>query len=282
MRFGLVLEGGSMRGMFTAGVLDVFMENDISFDGAIGVSAGAVFGCNLKSLQIGRTIRYNKRFCSDKRYVSFSNWIRTGNLYDVDFCYNRLVNELDKFDEETYKKNPLEFYVVCTNAKTGEAVYHLCPNGDAVDIQWMRASAAMPVASKVVEIDGMELTDGGIADSIPIKYFENIGYEKNVVVLTQPKGFVKKLNSMTPYIKPFLRKYPNVVKSLYDRHIRYNETIEYITQQEKQGRLLVIRPEVPIAVKAVETNPQSLENAYQLGRKAGLERLDEVRAFLNS
>lgn len=282
MSFGLVLEGGSMRGVFTAGVLDVFMENDISFDGAIGVSAGAVFGCNLKSLQIGRTIRYNKRFCRDKRYVSLSNWIRTGNLYDVDFCYNRLVNELDKFDEETYRNNPLKFYVVCTNAKTGEAVYHLCPNGDAVDIKWMRASAAMPVASRVVEIDGMELTDGGIADSIPIKYFENIGYDKNVVILTQPKGFVKKLNSMTPYIKPFLKKYPNVIKSLYDRHIRYNKTIDYITRQEKQGSLLVIRPEAPIAVKAVETNPQSLENAYQLGRKAGLERLDEVRAFLKS
>lgn len=138
MKKGLILEGGAMRGMYTAGVLDIFMENDITVDGAIGVSAGAAFGCNLKSKQIGRTIRYNTKYCRDPRYVGLRSLIKTGDIYGADFCYNQIPNRLDIFDVETYQKNPMDFYVVTTDIETGKPIYHLCPNGDATDIKWFR------------------------------------------------------------------------------------------------------------------------------------------------
>ena len=165
---GLVMEGGAMRGMFTAGVLDVLLENGIEFDGAIGVSAGATFGCNFKSKQIGRAIRYNKRFCKDWRYCSLRSLITTGDLYGAKFCYDTLPNQLDIFDTETYRANPLKFYCVASDCETGKPVYKELETCDAKDLTWMRASASMPLASKVVEVDGYKLLDGGMTDSIPL------------------------------------------------------------------------------------------------------------------
>ena len=151
---GLVLEGGAMRGMFTAGVLDVFMENGIEFDGVIGVSAGATFGCNFISKQIGRTIRYNKKYCRDKRYCSFHSLITTGDLYGVDFCYNKLPNELDPFDNDAFRKSKIDFYIVATDIVSGEPVYKKYDVDEPDALSWMRASASMPLASGIVEIDG--------------------------------------------------------------------------------------------------------------------------------
>ncbi|MFR2189268.1 MAG: patatin family protein, partial [Blautia sp.] len=187
MKTGLIMEGGAMRGMFTAGVIDVLMEAGVCFDGAIGVSAGAVFGCNYKSRQIGRVIRYNKAYCQDPRYVSFRSLLRTGDIYGEEFCYHELPDRLDPFDVKTYEENPMDFYVVCTDVETGKPVYHNCLKGDAEDIQWMRASASMPALSRFVNLDGHMLSDGGTADSIPVRFFESIGYERNVVILTQPE-----------------------------------------------------------------------------------------------
>ena len=150
MKTGLVLEGGAMRGMFTAGVLDVLMEHNIQLDGAVGVSAGAVFGCNYKSHQIGRTIRYNTEYCTDKRYASFGNLLRTGNLYSEQFCYHTVPEKLDPFDTEAFRENPMDFFVVCTDVRTGEPIYRKCRTGNAEDIQWMQASASMPLAAKIV------------------------------------------------------------------------------------------------------------------------------------
>ncbi|MBQ3573428.1 MAG: patatin family protein, partial [Clostridia bacterium] len=198
MKIGLVMEGGAMRGMFTAGVIDVMMERGIAFDGAIGVSAGAVFGCNYKSHQIGRVIRYNKKYCRDKRYVSMRSLFKTGNLYGVEFAYHLLPEKLDPFDTDTFENSPMEFYVVCTDADTGEPVYHKCEKGDAEDLEWMRASATMPLAGDIVNIGGRNLSDGGTADSIPIEFFRSIGYEKNVVILTQPSGYKKTKNRFLP------------------------------------------------------------------------------------
>ena len=190
MKTGLVLEGGAMRGMFTAGVLDVLMEHDITVDGAIGVSAGAVFGCNYKSHQIGRTIRYNTQYCNDRRYASFKNLLRTGNLYSEQFCYHDVPEKLDPFDETAFAASPMDFFVVCTDVKTGEPIYHKCRTGDAEDVRWMEASASMPLAAKIVQIGHYGLLDGGVADSIPIRFFESIGYKRNLIILTQPKSFV--------------------------------------------------------------------------------------------
>ena len=199
MKTGLIMEGGAMRGMFTAGVIDVLMEAGVSFDGAIGVSAGAVFGCNYKSRQIGRVIRYNKAYCQDPRYVSFRSLLKTGDIYGEQFCYHELPDRLDPFDVKTYAQNPMNFYVVCTDADTGKAVYHNCLKGDAEDIQWMRASASMPALSRFVKLDSYSLSDGGTADSIPVRFFESIGYDRNVVILTQPEGYVKKPNQLLPH-----------------------------------------------------------------------------------
>lgn len=280
MKTGLVMEGGAMRGMYTAGVIDVFMENDIVFDGAVGVSAGAVFGCNYKSHQIGRVIRYNKKYCRDPRYVSFRSLLRTGDIYGEEFCYHELPEKLDVFDTDTYKNSPMEFYVVCTDAVTGKAVYHKCDNGDDVDIQWMRASAAMPVLSKLVTIDGQILSDGGTADSIPVRFFQKNGYERNVVILTQPEGYIKNKNSYMPVIRAALKKYPELVRALENRHEMYNETLEYIREEEKAGKLLVIRPGRKLEVGAVERNPEKLEAVYQTGRKEAMERVEEIKAWI--
>ena len=134
-RTGLILEGGAMRGLFTCGVIDVFMENGIDFDGAVGISAGAVFGCNYKSRQIGRPRRYNEKYCRDKRYCSIRSLITTGDLYGADFCYRLLPDELDPFDREAFKNDPMEFYVGATDVKTGECVFHTCSDGEDADMK---------------------------------------------------------------------------------------------------------------------------------------------------
>ena len=280
MKTGLIMEGGAMRGMFTAGVIDVLMEAGVCFDGAIGVSAGAVFGCNYKSRQIGRVIRYNKTYCQDPRYVSFRSLLRTGDIYGEEFCYHELPDRLDPFDVKTYEENPIDFYVVCTDVETGKPVYHNCLKGDAEDIQWMRASASMPALSRFVNLDGHMLSDGGTADSIPVRFFESIGYERNVVILTQPEGYVKKPNQLLPLLRILLRKNPALIQALENRHERYNETISYIKKQELSGNLLVIRPEAALNIGAVERHPEELERVYQLGRKEGEKRLAEVEEFL--
>ena len=192
MKHGLVLEGGAMRGLFTAGVIDVMMEEGIGFDGAIGVSAGAVFGSNYKSNQPGRVIRYNLRFCQDPRYSSFRSLAKTGDLFGADFCYREIPDHLDPFDREAYESSPMDFYVVATDVHTGKPVYHNCRKGDREDLDWFRASASMPLAARIVEVGGYQLLDGGISDSIPLKYLESVGYDRNVVILTQPMGYEKK------------------------------------------------------------------------------------------
>jgi len=280
MKKGLILEGGAMRGMFTAGVIDVMMENGIEFDGAVGVSAGAAFGCNYKSRQIGRVIRYNTRFCADKRYCGLYAWLTDGNIYSKKFCYGEVPLKHDKFDFDTYKANPMEFYVVCTDVETGKPVYRKYEGEEDHGFEWIRASASMPVVSQIVEIDGQKLLDGGMADSIPVKYFESIGYDRNVVVLTQPEGYVKEKNSMMPIIKMKYRKYPAFIETSARRHEVYNETLGYIRQREAEGKLLVIRPDAKLPVSKVEKDPQKLKAVYEMGRKVAEERIEEIRRFV--
>ena len=277
---GLVLEGGAMRGMFTAGVLDVFMENGITFDGTVGVSAGAVFGCNFKSRQIGRVIRYNARFCRDKRYCSLHSLLTSGDLYNADFCYRELPQTLDKFDEAAFERNPMALYVVATDADTGKAVYHRCDRADEESYEWMRASASMPMVSRVVELEGLRLLDGGIADSIPLRFFQSIGYEKNVVVLTQPRDYVKKPNDHLPLMRLLLRKYPRLLQTAARRHMEYNSTTAYIRRQEHAGTVFVIAPDAPLDIGSVEKDPEQLRRVYRCGRRAAERSLEQMRVFL--
>lgn len=280
MKKGLIMEGGAMRGLFTAGVIDVLMENEIEFDGAVGVSAGAVFGCNYKSRQIGRPVRYNKRFCKDPRYGSFKSLIKTGDVFEAKFCYETIPNELDIFDVATYEENPMEFYVTCTDVETGKPVYHKCMKGDAEDVQWMRASASMPLVSNIVEIDGQKLLDGGISDSIPVKFFEEEGFDRNVVILTRSDAYVKKKAGYLPLAKVMLHKYPEFVKTIANRHNDYNGTVEYIREKEKAGELFVIRPPQELGISQRESDPEELERVYQMGRAEATKRLEALKAYL--
>lgn len=280
MKTGLVMEGGAMRGMFTCGVMDVMLENGISFDGAVGVSAGAVLGCNYKSKQIGRGVRYSKKYCTDYRYGSWKSYRKTGNLYDVDFCYYKLPGELDVFDREAYVNNPMEFYVTVTDVTTGKAIYHKCDNGIGEDIEWFRASASMPIVSEIVEIGGNKYLDGGIADSIPLRFMQEKGYERNVVILTQPADYVKKKNKFLPLARVKLRKYPEMIKAMADRHFRYNATTKYIREQEERGYVYVIRPPRPLEIGSMEDKPEELERVYQIGRETGNKYVSAIKNFL--
>lgn len=282
MKNGLILEGGAMRGMFTCGVLDVFMENGIRFDGAAGISAGAVFGCNYKSQQIGRAIRYNKAYCRDPRYCSFRSLLQTGDLYGAEFCYHMLPDVLDPFDRETFQKNRMDFYIGATNIRTGEAVFHQCSDGGASDIEWMRASASMPLVSRIVKIDGYELLDGGIADPVPYAFLEDKGYRHNVFVLTQPAGYRKKKELLLPLIRMSLKKYPQLVKAMENRHLQYNLQMEEIEERESTDTAVVIRPPETLGIGHTEHHPQELERVYQIGRREAFHRLEEVKEFLHT
>lgn len=188
MKRGLVLEGGAMRGLWTAGVTDVMMEHDIWPDGLIGVSAGAAFGCNYKSRQPGRAIRYNTRFAKDSRYSGLRSLLRSGDYFNAEFGYHIVPYEYDIFDTQTFEQSPMQFTVVCTDVLTGRAVYHDIDHVDYDELEWLRASASMPLASKIVNVQGHQLLDGGVSDSIPLAYFESQGYNRNVVIPTQPGG----------------------------------------------------------------------------------------------
>lgn len=281
MKKGLVLEGGAMRGMFTCGVIDVLMKNNITFDGIIGVSAGACFGCNYKSKQIGRGIRYNMRFCSDKKYCGIHSLLTTGDIYNAEFCYKTVPTQYDIFDSKTFYENPVEFVAVCTDVETGKPYYKSFDKEEENMFEWFRASASMPLVSRIVEIGDRKFLDGGVSDSIPLKYFESIGYDRNVVVTTQPENYIKKSNKMMPFIKKSLKKYPKMVEAVKNRHIMYNETVEYIKNKEKNGEIIVIRPSDKLDVGRIEKNPLKLKAVYEIGTKTAEQNLDKIIEFLS-
>lgn len=281
MKKGLIMEGGAMRGMFTAGVIDVMMEHGIEFEGAIGVSAGAAFGCNYKSKQIGRVIRYNTRFSKDKRYGGFRVLLKEGNFYSKHFCYEEVPLKYDIFDYDTYEGNPMEFYVVATDVDTGKAEYHLLKDRHDHGFEWIRASASMPLVSEMVEIDGRRYLDGALADSIPVRYFENIGYDRNIVILTQPKGFLKKPDMLLPLMKRYYRKFPKLVDAIVTRHVQYNATLDYIAKREQAGELLVIRPLEKLSIGRTEKDPDKLRQVYEIGRQTALDRVEEIKQYLS-
>lgn len=280
MKYGLVMEGGAMRGLFTAGVIDVFMENNIEFSGAVGVSAGAAIGCNYRSRQPGRAIRYNTRFVKEWRYRSYRSLLLTGDLYGADFCYHKIPEELDLFDTDAFENNPMEFYAVCSDLETGKPYYAPLTTGDRKDCEWIRASASMPLASRIVEIDGRKYLDGGLTDSIPLEFMERQGYERNVVILTQPLGYVKKPYKIMPAIKAKYRKYPAFIEATGKRYLMYNSEISYIAEREAEGAAFVIRPPEALNISPLEHDPDQMRRVYTLGRDAGVSALAGVREFM--
>ena len=281
MKKGLVLEGGAMRGLFSAGVIDILMENNLLPDGVIGVSAGAAFGCNIKSKQPGRVIRYNKKLAHDWRYASFRSLLTTGDYFGGEYAYHYMPSHLDYFDVETFNNNPMEFWAVCTNVGTGKAVYKRLMEVDNNCLEYIRASASMPIAARIVTVEGKKLLDGGIADSIPLRFFQEQGYDRNLVVLTQPANYVKEPNKLMPLMRLWLRRHPRIIRALEQRHIMYNDQLEYVRQEEKKSNTLVLRPETVLTIGHLSHNPDDMQATYEHGRKVATKHLEEIKAFFS-
>lgn len=279
MKTGLVLEGGGMRGLFTEGVLDVMLEQGITVDGIIGVSAGALFGCNFKSHQPERALRYNLRFKNDPRYMSIRSLITTGNFVNAKFAYHTVPLELDVFDDDTFRADPAKFYLVCTDIVTGEPVYHEIDSINDTSLEWFRATGSMPIVSTPVNIDGKKMLDGGIVDCIPLQYFQSIGYEKNIVILTQPKGYQKKPNKLGALCRLRHPNYPMVAKKMNSRHKMYNAQLEFVHQQAKQGNTLVICPDYPLDIGRTEQGEEKMYNVYNHGKEKAKAMIEEIKQF---
>lgn len=281
MKTGIVLEGGGKRGIYVAGVLDVLHEHNIFVDGIIGTSAGAVNACSYVSKQYGRNIRYNVRFAKEKKYMSIYSLITTGSIVGTDFAYNLLPNKLDPFDYDAFENSDMDYYVTCSNLETGKAEHIKCDSLRGKNMDYLRASASLPYVSKIVEINGLKLLDGGICDSIPLKAFQNMGYTKNLVVLTRPKGYVKKPEN-TMLAKLYYGKYPKFISAIKNRYAAYNRTIKYIEEQEKLGNILVMRPSKYINIGRMEQNPDIIKEMYELGKADAKQMLQEISLFLNN
>ena len=280
MKTGLVLEGGAMRGIYTAGVLDIFNENKIKVDGVIGVSAGCVHGVNYISEQNGRSIRYTLTYRNDKRYMSVKSLLKTGNMVETDFCYHEIPEKLDPFDNNTYMKSGIDFYTVSSNVETGRAEYLKCKDVFK-QIDLIRASASMPFVSQIVETEGFKLLDGGICDSVPVKKFMEMGYDRIVVILTKPIGYIPKPNNAF-LSKKMYGKYPEFVDALITRHLRYVENLNYVNKLEEEGKIMVIRPSRTVNISRTEKNLARIWEMYELGRENAEERLEEVKEWLKN
>ena len=279
----LILEGGAMRGMFTAGVLDVLGEKNLLFDFVIGVSAGSCMGASYISRQIGRSRKITLTYRHDPRYISLHNLLREGNLFSAQFAYEEIPRKLIPFDYQTFEQSPQRFVVVATDCMTGQAVYLKNDTPKHIDnmIQCIRASASMPFLSKPVLIENMHLLDGGIADSIPIEYAMRNGHTKSVLILTRPKGYNKKSKGYSGLFKFFMPRYPLLAEALYRRAEKYNHSLALAEQLAEEGKCLIIYPPEDIKVGRLEGNLKKLEDMYQAGYKAGLECVTTLTTFAN-
>lgn len=267
--------------MFTVGVTDVMMEEGVHFDGMIGVSAGATFGCNFKSHQPSRALRYSIRFRNDLRYMGAFSLITSGDLVNAHFCYRTVPDKYDLFDYDRFEQDSTEFQVVCTDALTGEAVYKRLDSLRGEGMDWLRASASMPIVSRPVQVGGRTLLDGGIADSIPLKHFQEEGYGRCVVVLTQPEGFRKEQTRLMPLFHLLMKRYPRITEAMNRRHLMYNEQLDYLRNQEKQGNALVIYPQDILPIGRVQQSKKRMELVYRMGREAATEALPRIKEFMN-
>ena len=280
MKVGLVLEGGGMRALFTAGVLDALLDiKELDIDGIVGVSAGALFGVNYVSGQKERAIRYNKKYARDKRYMGFYSWITTGNAVNEEFAFYEIPFKLDVFDQEKFKQSKIDFYVVMTNVESGKPEYVLIKDVFK-QMEYLRATSALPFASKIIEINGKKYLDGGISDSIPIDYCEGLGYDKIILVLTRPKNTHKedKLNFL---YKLVYRKYPNLVERLINMGKDYEVVLKKIEDLENKNKIFVIRPPKVLKIGRLEKNEDKIQNVYDIGLNTGIKEKDNLLKYLN-
>jgi len=280
MKSCLVLEGGALRGIYTAGVIDYLLEKDISFDTVVGVSAGALFGCNYISKQRGRALRYNLKYRHDKNYMGFYSFITTGNIMNEKFCFDDLVNKLDKFDYDTFKNNKTNFYAVVSNLETGKAEYKKITDMTKKDqIEYLRASGSMPIISKIVNINGNKYLDGGMADSIPVDWALK-GFDKVVVVSTRAIEYRKKKSPIWPY-KLVYRKYPKFIDTVKKRWIDYNNTQDELVKLEKENKIFVIRPSYSTGISRLEKDLNKIQEQYDLGYNDMKKCLKDMKKYLD-
>lgn len=279
MELGLVLEGGAMRGMYTAGILDVFLDNQISVDGIVGVSAGALFGVNFLSGQRGRVIRYNKRFNGDKNYMGLLPLLREGNIVSTAYAYGDVPRRLDPFDDERYQQSGIPFYAVITDMESGSPEYIQIQSAFA-QMDVLRASGSMPFVSRPVRIGNKRYLDGGIADSIPFQWLSAQGCGKLIVILTRDMTYRKK-PVPAALVKLYQKKYPLFAAKLRDRHLLYNRSAELLRQWEKEGRAFVIRPSHPIKIGRIEKDPDKLQAVYDLGVMDGTACLPGLMDYIH-
>ena len=277
---GLVLEGGGLRGIFTAGVLDFFLEKNIEFDNCIGVSAGACHACSYLAKQHKRAFNVSVDYLNDKRYCTLYSLIKTGDLFDVNLVYNEIPNKLNPIDNETFKKNKTKFQVVITNCETGEAEYPEVKDFDK-DTVYVRASSSLPLLARMVNINGNVYLDGGVSDSIPIKKSMENGNTKNVVVLTRDKSYRKKQSALGKITGIRYKKFPKFVELMNTRFSRYNEILEYIYELERQGKVFIIQPETPLNLGRIEKNKEKLTNVYNTGYEQAKKQYDALMEYLS-
>lgn len=278
MKTGLVLEGGAMRGMFTAGVLDAFLAAGVKADEVVGVSAGALFGVNYLSGQRGRAVRYNKRFNGDKNYMGLRPLLKEGNLFSTAYAYDLVPRKLDPFDDETFQNSGVPFFAVVTDVDTGEARYvRIKSVFEQMDV--LRASGSMPFVSRPVEWQGRRYLDGGIADSIPFQWMAARDCDRLIVVLTREEGY-RKTPMNGAVLRLLGRKYPAIARRLAARHTDYNRALEELERRRAEGRAFVIRPSVKTPIRRIESDPEKLQQVYDLGVADGQAALPALQAWL--
>lgn len=278
-KIGLILEGGGMRGIYTAGVLDFFIEKNIEVDITIGVSAGSCHASSYLSKQYKRAYNATVDYINDKRYLSFSNLIKTGSIFGMDFMFNKIPNELNIYDYDTFAKSKSKFVVVATNCETGSPEYFELKDLKK-EIIYMQASCSIPMFANIVEIDDFKLVDGGVSDSIPIEYSLNQGYKKNIVVLTRDITYKKNKQKFLSIVNRKYKKYPNLIKAIENRHLNYNKSLNLVNQLEKDGDVLVIRPKKPVNVSQIEKNAKKLTSLYEEGYDDAKELYDKILDFI--
>lgn len=278
MKTGLVLEGGAMRGMFTAGVLDTFLDAGVKADEVVGVSAGALFGVNYLSGQKGRAVRYNKRYNGDKSYMGLRPLLKEDNLFSTSYAYDLVPRRLDPFDDAAFQNSGVPFFAVVTNVDTGEAEYMQVKSVfDQMDL--LRASGSMPFVSRPVEWEGRRYLDGGVSDSIPFEWMAARGCDNLIVVLTREEGY-RKTPMNGALLRLLRRKYPAIARRLAARHTDYNRALEELERWQAEGRAFVIRPSVKTPISRIETDPEKLQQVYDLGLADGQAALPALQAWL--
>ena len=278
---GLVLEGGGMKGIYTAGVLDFFLDKDIMFSSVYGVSAGACHMCSYLSKQRGRALDISIDYLDSKHYCSPESLVMTGDLFNVDMCYHLIPDYLYPYDNETFMQYPGKAYSVVTNIATGRAEYiRIRDMGKEIDA--IRASASLPLVSRNVKFNGQYYLDGGISDSIPLQKSIVDGNVKNIVVMTKEVGYVRKPTSpaQLALIKARYLKYPKVYELMASRHDRYNECLRFIERQEEAGQAFVIRPQHASDVGRIEKDKDKMEALYREGYEDAKACYEDLMKYL--